>query len=148
MEKIKVITLLFLLIFVPMLGIGFSAKAASTAESDTVMIAQLEQEIRDIISQITDLVQSLSQQRASAGVGDSSGTAILRVNVLGTTAYVSVNGGPASAYISPITLNTGDTYSVTASVPSNNGSGNSTSKCDGIASSGGSYVCNININSN
>jgi hypothetical protein len=112
------------------------------AVDNSALIAQLQQEIASLIRQIIALLQ----QQIKAGTNNNSKTATLTVNASGVTAYVSINGGSQFAYTSPITLNNGDKYSVVASASGSNGAGNSTSKCNGTASSGGTYVCNININ--
>jgi hypothetical protein len=108
-----------------------------SAQDNSALIAQLQQEIQSLIKQII----ALMQQRIKLQ-NNNSQTATLTVNVSGVTAYISINGGTQFAYTSPLILNNGDTYLVTAS-SSNNGT--STSKCSGIASSGSSYVCNISI---
>jgi hypothetical protein len=117
------------------------------AADNSVLIAQLEQEIQDLIKQIIALLQQQMQAKISvanpAQTQLGSKTATLTVNVAGTSAYVSINNGAQFVYVSPITLNNGDTYSVIAS--SANGGGSSNSKCSGTASFGGSYVCNISM---
>jgi len=143
MKKINKIILVFLA--VPVVLFSFNIQPA-LAVDNSALIAQLQAQIADLIRQIIALLQQQVKTQSNAQV-NSQGSATLTVNATGVTAYVSINGGAQFAYTSPIILNNGDKYSVTASVSSSNGAGNSTSKCNGTASSGGSYVCNININS-
>ena len=144
MKDYKKIILFLFIIPLFLFGFGVGSVSAQT-QNNTALIAQLEQEIQNLIRQIIALLQQQIQAKilSNANLNTNSGTATLTVNATGVTAYVSINGGNQFAYASPITLNNGDSYSVTAS--SSGGGGNSTSKCNGVASSGGSYVCNIKI---
>jgi len=137
-----IIRIILVLLLVPVILFSFNIKPA-LAIDNSALIAQLQAQIASLIKQIIVLLQQQVKTQSNNQI-NSQGTATLTVNAAGVMAYVSINGGAQFAYTSPITLNSGDTYSVTAS-SSNNGT--STSKCSGTASSGGSYVCNINMNS-
>jgi molybdopterin converting factor small subunit len=166
MKNLYKIVLVFLI--VPVLLFAFNAKAVSVDDNSS-LIAQLQAQIESLIKQIIALIQRSAQIKPTASLpvpvnfmqntnhvstqvntntqinsGSSSSsdskTATLTVNAIGVTAYVSINNAPQFAYSGPITLNNGDIYSVTAS------SSGSTTKCNGTASSGGSYTCNINVN--
>lgn len=164
MKQTGKIILTFLL--VPGLAFAFNANAATT-NNTAALIAQLQQEIENLVKQIIALIQASIQKQTVASINtntgtttqvqsnsqvniqgqtqNSSGAATLTINVSGATAYVSINNGAQFAYTSPITLNNGDTYSVKVSVPSTTGIGSSNSTCSGTVSAGGSYICNMQI---
>jgi len=158
MKNIKKIFVVLAFLAVPVFLFGYNAKPVFAADNSVAVQQEIQSLIRQIISllqQITQLRLAQQNQMQQAPVQPqvqtqtqtSSGlqTATLTVKASGVTAYVSINNGSQFAYTTPITLNNGDTYSVTASA-SSGGSGNSTSKCSGVASSGGTYTCNITIN--
>jgi len=137
---------ILILLIIPIFLFIFNVQFASAADN-SALIFQLQQEIASLIRQIIVLLQQQikTQTQIQQQSSNQSGSAVLTVNASGVVAYVSINNGSQFVYVSPINLNNGDTYLVTASVGSG-GEGNSTSKCSGKASSGGSYVCNIKMN--
>ncbi len=101
----------------------------------------VQQQIKSLLRQIIDLLKQILSiklgqiKNSSVQVQSNAGQALLTVNAKGVTAFVSINGGVPFAYASPIYLQNGDTYSVSAA----------NSKCSGIASTGGNYTCNISV---
>jgi len=138
----------FILLAIPVFLFTFNTPRVS-AQDNSALILQLQQEIQSLMRQLITLLQQqiISQAQVQTPVQiqaqNNSKTAVLTVNATGVTAYVSINNGAQFAYTAPIILNNGDAYLVVASISNN---GNSTSKCSGTASSGGNYVCNINMN--
>jgi hypothetical protein len=147
MEKYKKIILV--VGFFMVLGFAYVGVKPVLAQNTLVQTqqAQMESLINQIISLLKQIIQmkiQLAQRTAQTQIQNNlqvqnSQTGILTVNVQGVSALVSINSGAQFVYVSPIVLKNGDTYSVTAQ------NSTSTSKCNGKASSGGSYVCNITI---
>lgn len=108
----------------------------NTAKADIQTEAKPKSDFQNTAQiQTRNRIESSTQ----SGVASSANPAILTVKASGVTPKVSINGGSEFDYSGPITLNDGDTYLVTASVL------NSTTKCKGTASPGGTYSCNINM---
>lgn len=133
----------FLIVMVLLSMFLFSPIAKPILAADSPALT-LQQQIELLLNQIISLLKQILQIKM-ADVNRQSATqvqtATLTVNTSGVLAYVSINGGERFEYSSPIILNDGDKYLVTAE---NSGEGsNSTTKCGGIASAGGVYICNV-----